>query len=138
YYVVAESLTNAAKHGAASAAAVTVSCSGDTVTVEIADTARCGSAHDAAALGDTGRGGGSLEAGSGLRGLVDRVEALGGLLALSSPHGAGTLVRADLALRERSESSPAPPPRIGGGLATMSTEVSWEPVSVLVSAVGGA
>jgi len=123
YYVVAESLTNAARHGAASSATVAVSCSGDTVTVEIAD---------------NGRGGASLEAGSGLRGLVDRVEALGGELALSSPHGAGTLVRAELPLREPAESAPAPPPQLGGGLAMLSTEVSWEPVSVLISAAESA
>ena len=123
YYVVAESLTNAAKHGAASSATVSVSCSGDTVTVEIAD---------------DGRGGARLEAGSGLRGLVDRVEALGGELALSSPHGSGTLVRAELPLREPPEHAPAPPPRLGGGLSTMSSELSWEPVSVLISAGGSA
>ena len=123
YYVVAESLTNAAKHGDASSATVAVSCSGDSVTVEIAD---------------DGRGGASLEGGSGLRGLLDRVEALGGELAVSSPRGAGTLVRAELPLREPPETPPAFPPRLTGGLATMSAEVSWEPVTVLVSAANDA
>jgi signal transduction histidine kinase len=123
YYVVAESLTNAAKHGAATAATVAVSCSGDTLTVEIAD---------------NGRGGATLEAGSGLRGLVDRVEALGGELVLSSPRGAGTLVRAELPLREPAESAPDPPPQLAAGLSAMSTEISWEPVSVLISAAGTA
>jgi signal transduction histidine kinase len=123
YYVVAESLTNAAKHGGASSATVAVSCAGDTVTVEIAD---------------NGSGGARIEAGSGLHGLVDRVEALGGELALASPRDAGTLVRAELPLREPSQSAPPPPPQLSGGLATLSTEVSWEPVSVLVSAAGNA
>jgi signal transduction histidine kinase len=123
YYVVAESLTNTAKHGEASSATVTLSCDEDTLTVEIAD---------------NGRGGARLEAGSGLRGLVDRVEALGGELVLSSPHGAGTLVRAELPLEEPPESAPAPPPTLAGGPSTMSAEVSWEPVSILVTATEGA
>src|SRR4051794_24462 len=78
YYVVSESLTNAAKHGAASSATVVLTCTDEVVTVEVAD---------------DGKGGASLDGGSGLRGLVDRVEALGGELHVSSPRGAGTLVR---------------------------------------------
>src|SRR4051812_12325464 len=58
YYVVSESLTNAAKHAAASSATVSVLFSGDTVSVEIAD---------------DGGGGASLEAGDGMRGVVERV-----------------------------------------------------------------
>src|SRR5581483_495981 len=65
YYVVSESLANAAKHAAASSATVALSGRPDEVTVEISD---------------DGIGGASLEAGSGLRGLVDWVEALGGEL----------------------------------------------------------
>ena len=123
YYVVSESLANVAKHAAASFATVALSCGSDHVTVEISD---------------DGAGGASLEAGSGLRGLVDRVEALGGELILSSPHGVGTLVRAELPLREPSD-VPAPfPPKPAPDLATMSTEVSWEPVYVLVSGKGTA
>jgi signal transduction histidine kinase len=123
YYVVSESLTNAAKHGAASSATVALSRADDVVTVEIAD---------------DGRGGASLDAGSGLRGLVDRVEALGGELAVSSPHGGGTLVRAELPLEEPVEPGPSAPPRLVAALAGLSSEVSWEPVSVLVSAEDGA
>ena len=123
YYVVSESLTNAAKHAAPSAARVAVTCTGDTVSVEIAD---------------DGSGGASPEAGSGLRGLVDRVEALGGELTISSPRGAGTLVRADLPLGEPSEDASSFPPRLSTSLSTMSAEVSREPVSVLVSAGGTA
>jgi signal transduction histidine kinase len=121
YYVVTESLTNAARHAAASSATVGILRSGDSVTVEIAD---------------DGGGGASLEGGSGLRGLVDRVEALGGELTVSSPRGAGTLVRAELPVRELSESAPVFPPKLAADLSTLSTEVSWEPVWVLVSAEG--
>jgi signal transduction histidine kinase len=123
YYVVSESLTNAAKHADASSATVALSCGDDTVTVEIAD---------------NGRGGASLDAGSGLRGLIDRVEALGGELTVSSPRGAGTLVRAELPLREPSEGPQSFPPKLTASLSTMSTEVSWEPVWVLVAADGTA
>src|SRR4051794_10047323 len=121
YYVVSESLTNAAKHAAAASATVSVLCSSDTVTVEIAD---------------DGSGGASLDAGSGLRGLVDRVEALGGELTVSSPRGAGTLVRAELPLQEPADSAPVFPAKLAADLSTLSSEVSWEPVWVLVSAEG--
>jgi len=84
YYVVAESLTNAAKHAGASEARVELSTTGDAVSVEIRD---------------NGGGGASLAGGSGIRGLADRVEALGGRLELQSPVGAGTVVRAELPLR---------------------------------------
>ena len=45
---------------------------------------------------DDGVGGADERGGSGLRGLADRVEALGGRLVVSSPAGAGTAVRAEL------------------------------------------
>ena len=69
YYVVAESLTNAAKHSGASEAWVELSTTTDTVVVEIRD---------------NGSGGADLGKGTGLRGLADRVEALGGTLRLQS------------------------------------------------------
>src|SRR4051794_39789175 len=83
YFVVAESLTNAVKHAEASELRVTMSAIDGELTVEIAD---------------DGRGGADPRAGSGtgLRGLVDRVEALGGRLTLESPAGVGTVVRAML------------------------------------------
>ena len=84
YYVVAESLTNAAKYAEPSAARVDMSRTDSSVVVEI---------HD------DGRGGANLGGGSGLRGLADRVEALGGRLEVRSPVGAGTVVRAQLPLR---------------------------------------
>jgi signal transduction histidine kinase len=84
YYVVAESLTNAAKHAAASEATVEMSTTDDTVIVEI---------HD------NGSGGAGLVNGAGLRGLADRIEAIGGTFELQSPAGAGTLIRAELPRR---------------------------------------
>jgi signal transduction histidine kinase len=47
-----------------------------------------------------GRGGADAARGSGLRGLVDRVEALEGRLAVDSPPGAGTRVRAEIPLQQ--------------------------------------
>jgi signal transduction histidine kinase len=84
YYVVAECLTNAAKHAEASVARVDMSTTDDTAVVEIRD---------------DGRGGADLAGGSGLRGLADRVEALGGRIDVTSPPGAGTVVRVELPLR---------------------------------------
>jgi signal transduction histidine kinase len=84
YYVVAESLTNAAKHSGATKGRVDLSATPETVVVEIRD---------------NGSGGANLTDGSGLHGLVDRVEALGGELRLQSPAGGGTVIRAELPLR---------------------------------------
>src|SRR5207249_10639242 len=83
YYMVAESLTNAAKHAKASEARVDISATSEEVVVEI---------------NDNGSGGASMARGSGLRGLADRIEALGGQLDLESPSGDGTVVRATLPL----------------------------------------
>jgi len=84
YYVVAESLTNAAKYADPASARIVMSTTGDVAAVEV---------HD------DGRGGASRDAGSGLRGLADRVEALGGRFDVRSPIGVGTVVRAQLPLR---------------------------------------
>jgi signal transduction histidine kinase len=83
YYVVAESLTNAAKHSHATKGSVELSTTPGSVTVEIRD---------------NGSGGANLTRGSGLRGLADRVEALGGKLRFQSPAGGGTAVQAELPL----------------------------------------
>src|SRR3954468_8433083 len=85
YFVVAESLNNAVKHAEASELRVVMRAEASELRVEIAD---------------DGRGGADPLAGngSGLRGLADRVEALGGQLAVESPPGAGTTVRAVLPL----------------------------------------
>jgi len=81
YFVVAESLTNAVKHAEATAVQVRVTRAAGDLVVEIAD---------------DGRGGADPEGGSGLRGLADRVDALGGHLSVSSEAGRGTRVRAEL------------------------------------------
>jgi signal transduction histidine kinase len=49
---------------------------------------------------DDGAGGADPVPGSGLRGLTDRIEALGGQLELSSPPGAGTTLRAEIPLEQ--------------------------------------
>jgi signal transduction histidine kinase len=81
YYVACESLTNIGKHAEATAATVAVSHADGTMIVEVVD---------------DGRGGADTERGSGLRGLADRVEALGGRLRVWTPIGGGTRVRAEL------------------------------------------
>lgn len=81
YYVVAEALANAAKHAQAGAVRIDLACEGDRAVVTVAD---------------DGRGGADPEAGSGLRGLADRVAALGGMLTVTSPRGGGTVLRAEL------------------------------------------
>jgi len=86
YFVVAESLTNAVKHAEASELRVRMRAEASELRVEIADDGRGGA--------DVGAGNGS-----GLRGLADRVEALGGQLAVESTPGAGTTVRAVLPLQ---------------------------------------
>ena len=83
YYVIAEALTNAAKHAGATRGHVRVAAGDGTVSAEVAD---------------NGRGGVELGVGSGIQGLVDRVEALGGRLEILSPAGEGTVVRAMLPL----------------------------------------
>jgi len=80
YFVVAEALTNAAKHGGAGAASVRVERAGDVLVVEV---------------GDDGRGGAD-PAGAGLRGLADRCAAVDGTLTVVSPPGGPTTVRAEL------------------------------------------
>ena len=83
YYVIAEALTNAARHARASTATLTVEVAGDVLRV---------------AVRDDGAGGADFARGTGLAGLKDRVEALGGRLFLHSPPGAGTSLRAELPL----------------------------------------
>jgi signal transduction histidine kinase len=83
YFVVAEALTNAAKHSHCSHVDVSVQIENGSATVEV---------HD------DGVGGADPTAGSGLRGLADRASALGGGLEIESPAGEGTTVRARIAL----------------------------------------
>jgi signal transduction histidine kinase len=81
YYVVSEGLANVAKHAAATSARVDVTRADGRAVVEVVD---------------DGAGGADTESGSGLRGLADRVEALGGRLRVWSPAGGGTRLRAEL------------------------------------------
>jgi signal transduction histidine kinase len=83
YYVVAESLTNAAKHADADVVHVIATDGEDRLRITIRD---------------DGRGGADLVSGSGLIGLSDRVEALDGRLTVTSPSGVGTTVEAVLPL----------------------------------------
>ena len=85
YYVVAEALTNVARYAHASGVRVSIEQAGGRLEVEVAD---------------DGVGGATPAAGgaSGLRGLADRVEALGGRLVVDSEPGQGTSVRAELPL----------------------------------------
>jgi signal transduction histidine kinase len=81
YFVASEALANAAKHSHASEVRLAASRRGAALVLEVAD---------------DGIGGAVSAGGSGLRGLADRVEALGGRLTVSSPPGRGTTLRAEL------------------------------------------
>jgi signal transduction histidine kinase len=85
YYVVSEALTNTAKHADASAVQVAVEASAGVLDLSIRD---------------DGRGGADASRGSGLIGLADRVDALGGSLDVASPVGEGTTLRVRLPIRD--------------------------------------
>jgi signal transduction histidine kinase len=81
YFVASEALANAAKHAHASDVRLAASYEQGLLSLEVSD---------------DGIGGAAAGAGSGLRGLADRVEALGGRLTVSSPPGRGTRLRAEI------------------------------------------
>jgi GAF domain-containing protein len=85
YYTVAEALTNTVKHAGATAADIQVTVRGGVLHILICD---------------DGRGGADVSHGSGLVGLKDRAEAIGGYLVLHSPPGAGTTLEITLPLRD--------------------------------------
>jgi signal transduction histidine kinase len=85
YYIVAEALTNAAKHAHPSAVSVVVHLGAGATVLHLT-------------IRDDGAGGASLARGTGLIGLKDRAEALGGRLFLHSPAGTGTTLHAELPL----------------------------------------
>ncbi|HJW58804.1 MAG TPA: ATP-binding protein, partial [Actinomycetota bacterium] len=81
YFVVAEALTNAAKHARAAEIGVRITRHRDLLIVEVID---------------DGAGGADPARGTGLRGLADRVAAVDGRLAITSPPGGPTVIRAEL------------------------------------------
>jgi signal transduction histidine kinase len=103
YYTVAEALTNAAKHAHATAVEIEAAESDGVLHVRVRD---------------NGRGGASFGGGSGLVGLKDRAEALGGHLQLDSPPGAGTTLEITLPLHD------AGPPGLPPGAAGPSENAS--------------
>jgi len=85
YYVASEALTNSAKHAQASAVHVAVDAHEGVLELSI---------HD------DGRGGADPTRGSGLIGLTDRVEALGGTIEVISPAGEGTTLLVTLSIED--------------------------------------
>jgi signal transduction histidine kinase len=83
YYFLAEALTNVVRHAHATIVTVSVTRTGDRARIEVRD---------------DGTGGADPGHGSGLRGLAERLEALGGCLELDSPPGAGTILIGQLPL----------------------------------------
>jgi signal transduction histidine kinase len=83
YYVATEALVNVAKHAGAATARVELTAAAGRVDLRVVDDGR----------------GGADAGGGGLRGLHDRVAAVGGELRVTSPPGGGTIVAAKLPLR---------------------------------------
>jgi signal transduction histidine kinase len=83
YFVASEALANVAKYAGATRAAISAVVAGDCLTIEIRD---------------DGVGGADPSLGSGLLGLADRVEAVGGRLSIDSPAGGGTRLVAEIPL----------------------------------------
>jgi GAF domain-containing protein len=103
YFIVAEAMTNVVKHAGASRATVDIAVQETTLVIDI---------------GDDGRGGADPRDGTGLTGLLDRVEAGDGTLTVTSPPGRGTVISARLPLDEQSRHlltvttpPPSPPQR---------------------------
>ena len=84
YFTIAEALTNVFKHAHATHARVTVAVDDGALIAEVVD---------------DGIGGASVAAGTGLRGLTDRLDTIGGTLTVSSPRGGPTTIRACAPLR---------------------------------------
>ena len=81
YFVVSETLANVAKHARATSVSIAATSTPTTLRVEV---------------GDDGVGGADAANGSGIRGLQDRVAAIGGTLRMESPAGQGTLAVAEI------------------------------------------
>jgi signal transduction histidine kinase len=81
YFIVSEALTNVAKHAGATSVSIAATATATTLRVEV---------------GDDGVGGADPASGTGIRGLQDRVAAIGGTLRMESPAGQGTLAIAEI------------------------------------------
>ncbi|MFD0316664.1 sensor histidine kinase [Streptomyces flavalbus] len=86
YFTVSELLQNVSKHSGAKSASVEVWRSDDRLLIQV---------------GDDGRGGASLDGGTGMRGLAERLDAVDGLFVVDSPAGGPTTVTAELPWRDR-------------------------------------
>ncbi len=110
YYTVSEALTNAAKHARATAAEIEAAESDGVLHVRVRD---------------NGRGGAGFRDGSGLVGLKDRAEALGGHLRLDSPPGEGTTVEITLPLHD--PNTAGLPPGAAGPSENASRDLAADP-----------
>ena len=90
YYTVSEALTNASKHANAARVWVALRVEDDMLVLSIRD---------------DGVGGADASRGSGLTGLRDRIEALGGKIQIESPSGAGTLIDVEIPIAESADRS---------------------------------
>ena len=106
YYVVAEALTNAAKHAHASEVHVSADTDGANLLLWIRD---------------DGIGGADAGKGSGLIGLTDRIEALGGHMQISSPTGSGTSLEVQIPVNGQA------PPVVAGRVTDLSVSPGWRP-----------
>ncbi|MYS38597.1 sensor histidine kinase [Streptomyces sp. SID4920] len=86
YFTVSELLQNVSKHSGARTASVDVWRSGDRLLIQV---------------GDDGRGGASMDGGTGMAGLAERLDAVDGVFVLDSPAGGPTTVTAELPWRDR-------------------------------------
>ena len=103
YLVCSEALSNVAKHAGASRARLRVEGAGERLEVEVSD---------------TGRGGANVD-GSGLRGIAQRIDELGGSLRIDSPSGGGTRLYAEIPLRAQRARDDGEPEPAGGPLASV-------------------
>ncbi|HTR92759.1 MAG TPA: histidine kinase, partial [Trebonia sp.] len=108
YYVASEALANAAKHAHASGITVAAEATDEVLRIVVRD---------------NGAGGAGFTRGTGLVGLRDRVEALGGRIVLDSPRAAGTTLRVELPLTDADKATPANlPPRLSQPVSRASTQ----------------
>jgi PAS domain S-box-containing protein len=121
YYVVSEALTNAAKHSRASEISLVVATVGEVLR---------------ATIEDDGVGGAEASSGSGLVGLIDRVEALGGRFALDSLRGEGTRLVIELPLTPQPNGDGARTAGASGGSLAAETNLAGvADASTLLAAV---